>query len=84
MDDPGPQRNLLRYATVGVEILLVFLMFLGGGWLLDSRLGTQPGFTGLGGLVGFGVAFYRITRQGWGIMKDKRPDRAEDGDADDL
>jgi len=83
MDDKGPQRNLLRYATVGIEFLLVFLLFLTAGWLLDKRIGTSPGFTGLGGILGFGIAFYRLTKQGWGIMKTHRRDEAEGGDSDD-
>jgi len=87
MNDHRRQQNLMRYASVGVEFLVVFLLFLAGGWALDNRLGTQPGFTGLGGLVGFGVAFYRITRQGWGIMQHGNRGRRDDEDddvADDI
>ena len=69
MDEPRPSRNLLRYATVGFEFFLTFLIFLGAGWLLDLALGTKPGFFFLGGIVGFAAGFYRITRQGWGILK---------------
>ncbi|HUS91834.1 MAG TPA: AtpZ/AtpI family protein [Phycisphaerae bacterium] len=84
MDDERPQPNLLRYATVGIEFLVVFLAFFAGGWLLDKLFGTSPGFTVLGGIVGFGAAFYRITRQGWGILKDANPDEQDDQGKDGL
>jgi len=72
MEPKEPEKNLLRYATVGMEFFLVFGMLFVGGWLIDWRLGTSPGFTVLGGITGFAVAYYRITKQGWGIMKSSR------------
>ena len=70
MDDKPPPRNLLRYATVGIEFLLVFLAFLFLGWQLDRWIGwTQPAVTILGAIVGFSVAMGRLWKQGWGIMK---------------
>jgi F0F1-type ATP synthase assembly protein I len=82
MEAKPPQNNLLRYATVGLEFFLVFLAFFVGGWLIDWRLGTSPGFTVLGGITGFGVAYYRITRQGWGILKSSQRDRDRNRDRD--
>ena len=78
MDEPQPPRNLLRYATVGLEFFLTFLMFLGGGWLLDGLIGTWPGFFFLGGIIGFAAGFYRITRQGWGILKSAQKEHEEE------
>lgn len=70
MSETEPPRNLLRYATVGLEFFLTFMLFLGGGWLLDWLIGrTYPGFTILGAIIGFVAGFIRITRQGWGILK---------------
>jgi len=60
---------MLRYATVGTEFFLIFMLFLVGGWLLDRLLGTLPGFSILGAIIGFAAGFRRITRQGWGILK---------------
>ena len=82
MDDKRPPKNLLRYATVGLEFFLVFLMFFVGGWLVDRWLKTSPGFTVLGGITGFGVAYYRITKQGWGILKDGESDEQKPHDRD--
>jgi len=65
-----PPRNLLRYATAGLEFFLTFMIFLAAGFVLDKWiLGTMPGFSILGAIVGFAAGFYRITRQGWGILK---------------
>ncbi len=75
MDDKPPPQNLLRYATVGLEFFLTFVLFLAGGWALDGALGTMPGFTVLGGIVGFGAAYWRITRQGWGILNSGKHGR---------
>ena len=84
MDGEPPQRNLLRYATVGIEFLLVFLLLLYLGWQVDLKLGwSSPGFTVLGGIVGFAVAFYRLAKQGWGILRTDDQARKEDGDSDD-
>lgn len=91
MGDQPPRRNLLRYGTVGLEFFLTFGLFLWLGFLVDRSvmegwLGvpTWPSFTVLGGLIGFGVAMYRITRQGWGILKEAseepKPPREEDQD----
>ena len=79
MEGKPPERNLLRYATVGIEFLVVFLLLLFLGWQVDRWIGfTRPGATILGGIVGFAAAFYRITKQGWGILQDGGED--EDGD----
>jgi F0F1-type ATP synthase assembly protein I len=72
MSAKPPQRNLLRYATVGLEFFITFGMFLWLGWLLDGWRGTSPGFTVLGALVGFSIAMWRLWRQGWGILQEGR------------
>ena len=80
MDEPQPQRNLLRYATVGLEFFLTFLMFLVAGYVLDKVVFgvTFPGFSILGAIVGFAAGFYRITRQGWGILKWAQKEHEEE------
>jgi len=64
-------RSMLRYATVGMEFFLTFMFFLVIGFLLDRFVlkETFSGFSILGAIVGFAAGFYRITRQGWGILK---------------
>jgi hypothetical protein len=80
MDEKPPPRNLLRYATVGIEFLLVFLAFLFAGWALDRWIGwTRPAVTVLGAIVGFSVAMGRLWKQGWGIMQSARREDRDDG-----
>jgi len=75
---PESQRNLLRYATAGLEFFLTFMIFLAAGFGLDWAIGTRPGFTMLGAIVGFAAGFYRITRQGWGILKWAQKEHEEE------
>jgi hypothetical protein len=83
MDDKPPPRNLLRYATVGIEFLLVFLAFLFAGWALDRWIRfTKPAVTVLGAIVGFSVAMGRLWKQGWGIMKSAHPNENDGGPKD--
>ncbi len=74
MSENESPRNLLRYATAGLEFFLTFMMLLAGGWALDrfAFKVTYPGFTILGAIIGFVAGFIRITRQGWGILKSAR------------
>ena len=84
MDAKEPPRNLLRYTTVGIEFLLVFLLFLFAGWQLDRWIGwTGTALTVLGGIVGFSIAMVRLTRQGWGILTGPRRDGANEDQASD-
>jgi hypothetical protein len=84
MDGMPPQRNLLRYATVGIEFLVVFLLFFFAGWQLDRWVGwSNPALTVLFGITGFAVAMYRLTKQGWGILKDGRFGQGGDEDKPD-
>jgi F0F1-type ATP synthase assembly protein I len=80
MEEPQPPRNLLRYATAGLEFFLTFLLFLVAGYALDKVVFvvTFPGFSILGAIVGFGAGFYRIARQGWGILKWAQKEHEEE------
>jgi F0F1-type ATP synthase assembly protein I len=44
---------------------------LGGGYWLDGRLGTRPGFLLLGGVFGVGAALYHFFKTVAGL--NKRP-----------
>ncbi len=69
---PGPQRNdggppkaarpndLLRYSHLGLQFVLVFLLFAFLGFKADEKLGTLPLLTVLGVMVGFGLSFYQL------------------------
>ena len=65
MSEDQHQRNLLRYATVGMEFFLTFMIFLAAGFALDYWVLGQvfSGFSILGAIIGFATGFYRITRR---------------------
>ncbi|HDY64819.1 MAG TPA: AtpZ/AtpI family protein [Phycisphaerae bacterium] len=62
---PGPpqQDGRLRFASAGVEFFVIIGVLLGGGYWLDTRLGTLPLWTLVGLAVGFAGALYRLVRQ---------------------
>ena len=58
-------------------------MFL--GWRADLWLNWGGyGLTVLGAIVGFSVAMYRLTRQGWGILKGPRGGRSAEDEVDEA
>jgi F0F1-type ATP synthase assembly protein I len=63
MDEKGNRGNLTRYAFAGVEFVVAFALPLAGGFWLDGRLDTTPGFMLLGGAAGFALGLYRLIRQ---------------------
>lgn len=58
-EDPG-RFEAARFVGLGLTLALSVLLFLGGGWWLDGRLGTTPLFTLVGTFVGAGAGFYYI------------------------
>lgn len=88
-------KNLLRYATAGLEFFLIFLACVLGGWSVDHwvmpsfGLLSLPSFTIFGAMVGFTVGLYRLVRKGWLILRTARKEkerrwRAERGIGDDA
>jgi len=63
-------RDWLRYATVGTEFGLTFVLMLGLGYWLDIRDGESlPAYMLTMGALGFAVALYRLIRQAQEIRK---------------
>ena len=52
--------NYARFFHVGFAFMLIIAVFTGGGYLLDSLVGTLPLFLLLGMLVGFGASLYYL------------------------
>ncbi len=52
----------MRYATVGIEFIAIFLIFLGVGMWLDGRWGTQPWLMVTGMVLGFAGSLYRMAQ----------------------
>jgi len=50
----------MRYATIGVEFIGIFLVLLGAGILADRRWQTSPIFVMVGMVAGFVGGMYRL------------------------
>lgn len=91
-DEAG--RHWMRYATVGTEFGLTFILMLGLGYWLDVRDGQSlPAYMLTCGALGFALAMYRLVRKAQEIRRQDALDknkghhaaeperRAEDSDA---
>src|SRR5687768_2615786 len=58
--EDGTVGSELRYAGMGLQMVLVIGFFGGIGWWLDGRLGTLPLLTILGAMGGAGAWFYNL------------------------
>ena len=76
MFDDNAGRDWLRYATVGTEFGLTFILMLGLGYWLDIRDGESlPAYMLTLGALGFAVAMYRLVRQAQEIRRQSAPDK---------
>ena len=53
-------RDSAPYLGIGTSLAVTVLLGIGGGYWLDSRLGTKPWFLMLGGVLGLGIALYQF------------------------
>jgi len=79
MPQDSPRRNSRRLSAAGFEFAAIILVLLGGGYLLDRRLGTVPAFMIWGGAGGFALALYRLVKQARGARCRDRRGGGEDG-----
>jgi PGF-CTERM protein len=57
-------REAMRYSWLGVEFAIIVVAFAAGGYFLDLKLKTMPGFTAVLGVTGLIAALYRAIRDG--------------------
>lgn len=74
-------RRWVRYATVGMEFGLTFILMLALGYWLDIRDGESlPAYMLTCGAVGFAVAMYRLLRQAQEIRRQATPHKTDEDD----
>ena len=66
----------MRFATIGIEFIGVFLVFLLGGVWLDRQFDVRPVFTLVGMVLGFAGAMYRVLRVAQQYRRDSRSNRS--------
>jgi F0F1-type ATP synthase assembly protein I len=54
--------DLWQYTTLGLEFVVMFGLFVAGGYWLDGRMNTMPLWTLIGAGVGFVGGLYRLVR----------------------
>jgi F0F1-type ATP synthase assembly protein I len=74
-----PLRDLGRYGTVGIELLVsMALGYYGGRWL-DARVDGHGWVTGIGSFLGVFVGFYSIWKASQTMARDvERAEKAEE------
>ena len=70
---------VLRYSGLGCLLAGAVLLFLAGGWAVDRWLGTTPGFTIAGALVGAVLGTVSVYRQLQAGIAEERRERREEG-----
>ncbi len=93
---PEPQRSndgvtptarrtneLLRHSHLGLQFVLVFLLFAFLGFKADEKLGTLPLLTVLGVMVGFGLAFYQLYLAVFGVRSTASKTGSKTGSTSD-
>ena len=69
VNDDTECREAMRYSWLGVEFAIIVVAFAVGGYLLDLKLDTSPGFTAVLGVTGLICALYRAIRDGMQYRK---------------
>jgi len=73
-----PLRDVGRYGTVGIELLVsMALGYYGGRWL-DDRWGAHGWLTGVGSFLGVAAGFYSIWKASQSMQNDLRRAEKED------
>jgi F0F1-type ATP synthase assembly protein I len=75
---PRISQESMRCATIGIEFIVVFLVFLLGGVWLDRRFDVRPVFTLVGMVLGFAGAMYRVLRVAQQYRRNSRSNRSRE------
>lgn len=65
----GKYNNLLKYATLGTQMMVLLALGIWGGLKLDEKLNTLPLFLIIFPLLGLVLSFYQLYRQ---LIKPKK------------
>jgi F0F1-type ATP synthase assembly protein I len=68
----------MRFATIGIEFISIFTIFLLAGVWLDRRFNIMPLFTLVGMVLGFAGAMYRVVRVAQQFRRDDRSNRSDE------
>jgi PGF-CTERM protein len=81
-NDETECREAMRYSWLGVEFAIIVVAFTAGGYFLDQKLDTMPGFTALLGITGLLAALYRAVGDGMRYRKWLAENRQKKGQSE--
>ena len=81
-NDETECREAMRYSWLGVEFAIIVVAFTAGGYFLDLKLDTMPGFTALLGITGLLAALYRAVGDGMRYRKWLAENRQKKGQSE--
>ena len=79
-----PLNRMMRYATAGLELMIIFALWMLLGWWLDGRWGTSPALLLIGAVVGFGLGMYRLVRDAQRAFREGKQEDAQTRKDDDA
>ncbi len=70
-------KQVFQYSSIGLQLAITLLIFVYGGYKLDSHYHTEPLFVVIGLVLGMGAGFYNLYKELSGIDKYDKADREE-------
>lgn len=73
-ENNNPLRNYAHYTSIGVQMLVIIILGVFGGYKLDQYLGTAPVFVVLLSIAGVALAIYHAVKD---LLKNTKKDAGE-------
>lgn len=67
----------IAYSTIGIQLALILLLFIYGGYRLDNYYDASPVFIIIGAFAGLCIGFYNLIRELKGLDDNKPGDSEE-------
>ena len=62
MTNKNTSKSIFAYTTLGIQLAVLMVIFVYGGFRLDNYLKTSPLFVALGAFSGFGIGLYNLIK----------------------
>jgi F0F1-type ATP synthase assembly protein I len=72
-------RTAFAYVTIGLQLAITVLIFLFGGYKLDTHFDKSPIFVTLGAFIGMGLGFYFLIKELKELSKQEKDERDSGG-----
>jgi len=72
----------MAHITVGLQLAITVLVFVFGGYKLDTYYHKSPLFVALGAFIGMGIGFYSLLKELNSISRREKEKKESSGDED--